>query len=353
MLLTSCAGTEGWSVDGVIEEAPQDIRLALEDYSNGRWLLVDSLTVGDDGVFAFEAAEPARYTELLRLVLPGRGGICFPADSVDDIHIHTTYDNFVAATVTGTPQAEAFTRVDSIIAAYEGHVTDAMRYELATMVTQDTTGIVSYYIVNKSIGNKRIFDPDESFGNRIYGAAANVYLTYRPDDPRGVALRNAHFQGRAALGRVPQPEENDSAATIEVNTAGVIDIDLYDNVGTRHKLSEVTGKGNVVLLDFTEYSLAQSPAYNAMLNTLYTKWHDQGFEIYQVALNRDEVEWKQVAANLPWITVWNSPSDGDNVPLSYLVAGVPTSFIIDRNGDIRERIENPDILESKLTPYFR
>lgn len=345
--LSACSVPQGWSVDGAVNGAPEGTRLALENYSNGRWLLVDSLTVNNESAFGYDATEAAHYPELMRLVLPGRGSVCFPVDSVDNILISADYDNFGHAEITGTPEAEAFMRVDSIVAAHGNRITEALRYELAGMVTQDTSGIVSYYIVSKSIGNERIFEPDDAFGNRIYGAAANVYAMHRPTDPRGTALRQAHFEGRRALGRVPQVD-----SVLEVPATGVIEIDLYDNAGRRHKLSELAAQGKVILLDFTTYQAQDSPVYNAELNSLYTRYHDRGLEIYQVAIDDNEVDWKQVAVNLPWITVWNSPADGDTVLRSYYVTALPTSFIIDRNGEIKERVENPQQLASQLARYF-
>lgn len=348
LAVSSCSVPEGWSVDGALQGAPQGTRLALENFSNGRWLLVDSLTVGTDGAFGYDAQAPAHFPELMRLTLPGHGSVYFPVDSVDDVLVDASYDAFGRARVSGTAAADVFARVDSTIAASGNAITPELQRALASYITVDTTGIVSYYIVSKSIGNTPIFPEDDTFGNRIYGAAAQVFSTYRPQDPRGEALRQAYFRGRTALGRMPQPQES----TMEVEQTGVLDIVRYDPEGNRHSLAELARQGKVVILSFTAYDIPNSPVYNARLNDLYTAYHDRGLEIYQIAFDDNEVDWKAAARNLPWITVWNSPTDGDVVLRSYNVGAVPLTFIIDRNGDVRERIVDSNDLANAVARYF-
>ena len=347
--LAGCSVPGGWSVDGIVEEAPEGMKLALENYSNGRWLLVDSLTVDSRGAFGYDSRTPARFPEIMRLTLPGKGSVFFPVDSVDDITIETSMANFGAARIAGSPAAREFAAVDSIIAAHEGIVDVGLRHELAGRLTADTTGIVAYYIVSKSVGNTPIFDPNDSFGNRIYGAAAQQFAQYHPDDPRGEALTRAYFNGRVALGRyVP----SDSVSAIEVSETGLLDIELYDYNGTMHKLSEVAGKGKVVLLSFTAYDTEGSPAYNAALNEIYTARRGQGLEIYQVAFDANEADWKNAARNLPWITVWNSPSEGDALLRMYNVGVIPMTYVIDAQGTIRDCVIDPAELPSAVNRCY-
>ncbi len=346
--LASCSVPSGWSVDGAIDGAPQGTRLALENFSNGRWLLVDSITVEADGAFGYDAPEAAHYPELMRLTLPGKGSVYFPVDSVDNVLLQTTVGNFGAARISGTPAATAFSQVDSIIAAAGTTVTPQLQRELATYLTRDTTAIVAYYIISKTIDGRPVFAADDPFGNRIYGAASQVFATYRPDDPRGIALQREYFEGRRALGRLPEVQ----GPEYEVEETGVIDISRYDNEGTLHSLAELASQGKVVLLSFTAYSIPNSPVYNGRLNDLYSRYHDRGLEIYQIAFDDNEVDWKAAARNLPWITVWNSPSDGDAALRSYNVGAVPMTFIIDRNGDLRERIVDSNDLATAVGRYF-
>lgn len=355
ILLPACSVPAGWSVDGAIDGAPQGTRLALEAYNNGRWYLIDSLSVENQGAFGYDSKTPAHYPEIMRLSLPGKGSIYFPVDSVDNVFIETTIESFGRGyRLSGTPIAAKIGSVDSIInesidrIGTDGAVTDEnLRRRLVTEITGDTTGIVAYYVVSKSVGNKLIFDPSDEFGNRVYGAAAQVFANYRPEDPRGNALKAVYFNGRRALGKITVPD-----STITVPETGVIDIVRYDYNGKKHSLAEEAAKGNVVVLSFSAYDLPQSPAYNAILADIYNKYHDKGLEIYQLAFDDDEVAWKAAAKNLPWTTVWNSPADGIQVLASYNVGALPLTYVIDRNGSLAARVIDPVEIEKEVKKHF-
>lgn len=355
-LLLAGACTEvknGWSVDGVIDGAPEGSRIALQIFENGRWLLVDSLTVDKDGAFGYQSEQAAAQPELMRLAYPGKGSVYFPVDSVDNIIISANDRNFAAARVEGTPAAVQINKVDSLVnssisavgAAATLH-NEELRRELVNAITTDTTAIVAYYVVSKSVGGVLLFRPDDSFGNRVYGAAAQVFATHRPDDARGTLLLQAFFEGRRALGRAPEEQ------TIEVPEAGLIDIVRYDNTGRRQSLAELAAQGKVVLLSFTSYQLEGSPAYNNVLNNIYNEYKNRGLEIYQIAFDDSEADWKGAAVNLPWITVWNSPSDGMRDAANYNVSALPLTYIIDRQGNIVNRVDNPNELNRKVAAMF-
>lgn len=357
--LASCNGSKGWSVEGRVADAPKDCKVALEGYNNGRWYLIDSLAVDSKGKFSYSAAEPLAYAEIMRVTLSGAGSIYFPVDGKEKLTVSTVYDKFATAyTIAGDPMCAAVWSVDSIVRAHSDAaaaagaaaiVSPELSRELANVITQDTTGLVAYYALGKSVGGKLIFNPTENFGNRVYGAAAQVYATYHPEDPRGKVLFQAYTEGRRIMGKLPQAE---AETVIEVPEAGTIDITRYDAAGREHSLSELAKEGKVVLLSFTAYGLPASPAYNAILNDLYELYHSKGLEIYQIAFDAEEVAWKQAAANLPWVAVWNSPADGEGVLYSYNVGALPMTYVIDRKGDIAARVVDPTELPKTVGKYF-
>lgn len=215
------------------------------------------------------------------------------------------------------------------------------------MITSDTTGIVAYYTLGKSRGGNLIFNPKDNLGNRVYGAVAQLYETRYPADKRNAALQKAYFEGRNALGKLQLGEQQ----VYEVPETGFFEINRYDARGKECSLTELA-KGKTVVLNFTTYEHQASPALNAILNDVYTKYHNQGLEIYQIAFDSDEVSWREAARNLPWTAVWNAPSDGTTVLMNYNIGSLPTTFIINKQGTLVERVENPADIAKEVAKHI-
>lgn len=346
VLPMSCSHPTGWSVSGRVDGAPEGSVMALQANNGTNWYLVDSVALDSRGRFEYKSDVAAPHSEIMRLTYNGES-IYFPIDSCDAVTVDATADRFATGyRLDGTPLARTVAAVDSTVAATTD--LDSLRRLMVDYVTADTTGLVAYYVVGKSVGGKALFDPNEALGNRVYGAAAQVFATYQPLDPRGVALRQAFFDGRKALGYV---QAQTSPTVITVPEAGLFEIERYDSRGNLQRLTDIAGKGKVVLLSFTAYDLPGSPAYNAALFELYTRYKPN-IEIYQVAFDTDEVQWKEAARPLPWISVWNAPIDGTSVLVQYNVGAMPMTYIIDRAGDLKARVVNPSDLASTVARYF-
>lgn len=345
-LFVACGGHNGWSLKGKVEGAEPGTKVAVEACNAGNWYVLDSVAVAKNGSFEYHSAEPAQWAEIMRVTLPGKGSVYFPVEGTDYLTLETTADEFtLGARLAGTAMAGAVSAIDSIVASTNN--LDALRQSLGGIIVSDTTGIVAYYAVGKSVGNQLIFNPQESFGNRIYGAAAQVYDHYKPEDPHGKVLKSVFFAGRQALGKsVPQEQ------TIELPATGFIDIARYDAKGNEHKISDLVKPGHVVLVNFTSYDQEFSPAYNKILNDLYTLYHSKGLEIYQIAFDENEVEWKEASRTLPWTAVWNSPTDGAEALAAYNVGSIPVTFIIGKSGEIEKRVVDPSQLPAEIGKLF-
>lgn len=300
LVAAACSQRTGWSIEGSVEGAAEGTKLAIEANNAGHWYVLDSVPLDNNGKFSYMAPEPAHFPEILRATLPGKGSVYFPVDSIDAVTLTANAATFgKEQSIGGTALASTIGSIDSLVAVTSD--VDELRRGLVDYITSDTTAIVAYYVIGKSVGSTPVFDPNDPLGNRIYGAAAQVFANRRPDDPRGVALRQAFFHGRVALGKAAPTEQ-----VIEVPETGLIDIVRFDSKGQSHSLTDMAKENKVVLLSFTNYSLDVSPAYNALIYDIYQKNAGKGLGIYQVAFDADEVTWKEAARNLPWTTVWNA-----------------------------------------------
>ena len=124
------------------------------------------------------------------------------------------------------------------------------------------------------------------------------------------------------------------------------DIVLPEVGGSKVALSSL--KGKVVVLDFVVYNAEFSPSHNIQLNNIYNRYKSQGVEVYQISLDSDEHFWKISADNLPWITVRDVSSVNSILLSRYNVRDIPTTFIMNREGEIVTRLENLSQLSEEL-----
>lgn len=347
-LLAACTpGSKGWSVDGTVKDG-EGRRMAIEAFNAGNWYVVDSVTVGSNGKFSFKAAVPAPFADVYRLNLDGRC-IYFPVDSIDAITVDTDTASFGSAyTLGGSKAAEKIQAIDRLIAetvASKGQkdaLSDStLKARLSEIAINDTTCIAAYYIINKNIGGRPLFDMSQRRDLGVLGAVAQRFAENRPNDVRTQWLSAMFLNGRRLL-------YPNAGTTLEVPESGLIDIVRFDNKGQSQSLADVAGKGVPTILSFTSYDLESSPAYNMLLASLLERYTPARLNIYQVAFDADEVEWKQKADNLPWVTVWNSPVDGTDVLMKYNIGALPIAYVIDRQGVLTERITDPEQLAAAV-----
>jgi len=116
---------------------------------------------------------------------------------------------------------------------------------------------------------------------------------------------------------------------------GYINIILPDKNNVEHKLSSIIGK--VILIDFSAYESKQSVDYTFTLRELYDKYHSRGFEIYQISLDQNKQLWHAATKNIPWICVRDLNGPNTRYAVSYNVSEIPTTFLMDRKGNIISR----------------
>lgn len=348
---SSCSGDRHWTVNGRIEGA-DGRTMILEASDNGRWYAIDSVTLDASGRFKITHA-PSGYPDIYRLRL-GDKTLYFPIDSIETVTVISRADAFdYDYTLEGSSSAQMLMQVDrrlrDIVASGGIQALQAdtlLKRDLGRMILGDETGIVSYYIISKRIGGTPVFDPANAGDLRIIGAVANAFNEFRPNDPRTTYLRNLYLGNRPSTA-TPAP-----ADTIHADELGHFDITLYDAEGHQRSLSDLIGQGHVVVLNFTAYAADASPAFNRALNQAWTRHHGQGLEIYQVSLDEDETAWRQAARPLPWVTVYCPPSGQRNL-LNYNVSVIPTTYIIDRQGIVAERVDDITTLEAVLPKYLQ
>ncbi len=345
-----CSGSGKWTVKGNVEGA-KGSTLYLEAPGHAGWYALDSTKIGSNGSFAMSYEAPAA-PEIYRLRL-GKQELYFPIDSIETVTVKTDSATFATDyTLSGSTQAEMMTHVDKRVreaaAAKSAQADSLLKRELMGMILGNPDGLVSYYIVQKRVNGRPLFNPADRADIRVIGAVANAYTQNRPNDPR-----TAYLKALFLANRVPSARSfsNAPADTIAVNQITYFDIDLYDENGAARKLSDAVSGNRVVVLNFTNYEDETSPALNIELGKLYEQYGGKGLEIYQVGLGNDQYRWRQSATNLPWVTVYQSPASPASNITNYNVRTLPAMFVI-ANGDITDRITDINALPGAVRRHL-
>lgn len=131
------------------------------------------------------------------------------------------------------------------------------------------------------------------------------------------------------------------------------EIVLNDYNGKPIALSSLRGK--VVLLDFWASWCMPCRGENPNVVRMYEKYKDKGFTVYSVSLDESKDAWMKAidADNLSWpnhvsdLKGWTS-----DVVATYGVTAIPTTYLLDRDGNIIANNLRGAQLEQKLQELF-
>src|SRR5688572_27707665 len=95
-------------------------------------------------------------------------------------------------------------------------------------------------------------------------------------------------------------------------------------------------KGKVILLDFWASWCLPCRAANKKLVKLYAKYKPHGFEIFSVSVDDEKRDWIKAIEKdkITWLQV-NDPQDwGAPSAVNWGISVLPTTFLINKNGDV-------------------
>lgn len=111
-------------------------------------------------------------------------------------------------------------------------------------------------------------------------------------------------------------------------------------------------KGQFVLLQFWGSWCGPCRAENPQLLNLYLKYHEKGFEIFSVGIERDPRSWRRAMEQDRMIWSWHTSDfkDFDNpIARLYNVKSIPMTFLINREGVIIGVDLQPQMLDKMLS----
>lgn len=364
-LFSACNNSSDFTVKGVVAGADGQL-MYLENVGISNVVTLDSIKLAPGGKFKFTEKRP-EYPDFYRLRLNNQL-INFAVDSTETISFvadagtfATSYsvegsENSKAIKAITLAQLDANQAISRLRKEYEDKMISDTTYRTKVLAAADAykevarkyiysapMSTAAYFALFQQIDGLLFFDLYDRKDVKAYGAVATSYDHAYPESPRSKHLYNLTLQSMKVL-RAQRPVDYSNVETKEIS---FLDIELPDVRGEVVKLSTVA-PGKVVLINFTAYQTEWSPALNMALGELYTKYHDQGLEIYQVSLDSDFHFWRNGASNLPWVTVRDPQSVYSQVAGLYNVKQLPALFILDRKGNLVKRVEDVKKLETDV-----
>ena len=213
---------------------------------------------------------------------------------------------------------------------------ETQRFQLGFII-ENKANIAAVYALHQRLPNEsNLFNGNSDIV--YYRTVVEALEQSYPETPYLAILRSQVARMDAQINLLSQVTESDFP-----------DIEMPDMFGKKQKLSSLSGK--VILLHFWSAEVGNSNALNADLKSIYEKYHEQGFEIFQVAVDTSKSAWVTAVQEqqLPWISVSDllgntSPSVG-----VYNVKKVPTSYLIDRKGNIVSK----DVVDEELDAQIK
>lgn len=356
--VTSC-NEKKFHIDGTITGA-SDSTLYFENMSLDGAVKIDSAKLSEDGTFAFEGTAPTA-PEFYRLRIAGQF-INIAVDSTETINIKAQYPQMATQyEVSGSEDCQRIKELSLMQSSLQAQVNAIARNpELGAQAVADSVSRIveayktrvkteyifkapmkasSYFALFQTIyaGGQPVllFNPRTSEQDiKVFGAVATSWDTFYPNEKRGENLHNIAIEGMKDVRYLRSQQQAEEIEASKVNTSGILDFTLTDNTGAARSLSSL--KGNVVLLDFHLFADQNSMKRIMSLRELYNKYHAQGFQIYQVAIDGDEHFWKTQTAALPWISTRVDDNTSSVLQL-YNVQQVPTFFLLDRSCNVVKR----------------
>ena len=352
-------------IEGKISDADTTM-LYLERRSLTETTIIDSIKLDKEGKFEFKEASMA-YPEFYILRLDGQT-INLAIDSTESIIVNAPKATFAMDyTIEGS---NASIKIKDIVLAqtklshtftdlkrkydskelsqdlYITNVQDAIneyKSKAKELIYSDYNSLAAYFALFQKVDNYLIFDPYDKKDLSAFQAVATVWDQYKPQSPRTEQLKTFTLSALAEIRRMA----NQDAALKKIESTAVTenstfyDISLPDMHNKTINLSSLRGK--VVILDFTAYQTDFSPAHNMLINKVYTKYKDN-IEVYQVSLDTDIHAWQNSAINLPWICVRDENSTNSSLIVKYNIQGFPTTFLVNKKGEIIKRVSPTDDL---------
>ncbi len=307
------------SFNGKFEVAPSEVvvgRLNLDQE-----VVSDTLAVASDGTFSYsydvQEGDPdfvyifSEGKTLASLILESGNALSLDIDADNKVTIHGSresarldslekehasmqelFDQFAKDLEAAVDSESEYNEIlKKMNATYVDYNRRSRRY-----VMENIHSLTSIPVLYRQLGDLPLFA--ESADALLFNSVADSLLKTYPDSRYVKSFKAVADQ------LMNQFELANRINSAQENAIGYLDVSLPGLDGKIKKLSDLDSK--VILLYFWTVSDPAQNVFNVeILKPLYEEYHDKGFDIFQVALDKDKVKWATtiLGQDLPWTNV--------------------------------------------------
>jgi thiol-disulfide isomerase/thioredoxin len=283
---------------------------------------IDSVMVSDNvAIFEGEIASPA----LVRLIIDGSR---FGSFILEDATINYDAKNRVA---TGGAINAKYTEIDNTVKGYSDRFKAAATDEEKEAIIKEHDAFMDKTMrenIDNPIGYSIFLD-------KAYEMSPEEVVAFVDANP-GVKQYTRVQKLLVANERKAATQPGNKFADFEIEYEGV-----------KHKLSDIVGKGDYVLVDFWASWCGPCIRQTAVIKDLYKEYSDKGLKVLGVAVWDEPENTKRAITQheLPWECWLN----GGNVPTDiYGISGIPCIILYGPDGTILSRDKQDDALRADV-----
>ncbi|AZQ44259.1 TlpA disulfide reductase family protein [Nonlabens ponticola] len=342
-------------ITGIAPDVLNGMRIYLFEVNelNGQLKRIDTAIVMNNE-FDFGELDKVDYNRKRFLSLDGSSGFAIFLSENDAVQIALNKSNIEASTIQGGP----------INQRYESYSKAREKFKKVYLDLKQSARTARNDSARSIIALEKLENRTNVFTDSLISI-----IQESPDDPL-----NLVYLSEMAIGALITPKESREVYNMlsdrmkQHPDAKMLDRDLADletvAIGSKApyfegrspdgsiiKLPEVLGK--VTLVDFWASWCGPCRKENLNIVSAYNKYHDSGFNIIGVSLDKPGEKEKWVAAIKQDSLAWNHISRlahwSDPIAKKYQVKGIPASFLLDENGIIIGKDLRGQALHEKLS----
>ena len=357
VLLAACEGeNEGYRISGTVQNAPDGQKVIVSELneSNTQAIHIDTVTV-QDGKFELDLPEKEKPTISFLTVEGIRGNVVYIADNTP-INFTVYPDSIYSSEISGGED-------NKVLSAYLLHVKKVSKKmnENRTSMREAMINRDSTSLVNLQEFQQQAFDEDKNAKVELIQSNPNsiVSVMILQDMLNSSAYSTSEIMKLyEQLGT--EVKENSLAKIVKTSLDKMSKTDIGSIApqfsaptpdGNEFALKD--GLGKVTLVDFWASWCKPCRVENPNIVNVYNQYHDKGFNIIQVSLDRPGQKDKWIQAieddNLgQWNHVSNLMFWQDPVAVEYGIRAIPAAFLLDENGRIIGKDLRGDALGEKV-----